>query len=129
MKFKWKHGLVWVSLILTYEGQAYTIDNCIVDTGSASTAIDIGLIPFNYQKPAIIRMLVGIGGGEQEVVTQEVDSLQLDREIFKNTTVEFGDLNADFDINGFVGTDLLSHFLVSIDFKKQEIQFKRHQNN
>jgi len=36
-------------------------------------------------------MLFGIGGGEQEVVSQEVDSFKLGHEIFKNINIEFGD--------------------------------------
>jgi len=125
MKFQWKHGLIWISLTLGYDGQEYTIDNCIVDTGSASTAVDINIVSFNYQKPAIIKMLFGIGGGEQEVVSQEVDSLKLGQETFKNINIEFGDLAVDFGINGFIGTDLLSQFLLSIDFIKQEIIFSK----
>jgi len=121
MKFEWKHGLIWIPLTLIYEGQSYTIDNCIVDTGSATSAIDIGLVPFNYQKPAIIRRLFGIGGGEQEVVSQAVDSLTLGQETFSNIDIEFGDLNIDFGINGFIGTDILSKFLVSIDFTRQKL--------
>jgi len=70
-------------------------------------------------------MLFGIGGGEQEVVSQEVDYFKLDHEIFKNINIEFGDLAVDFGINGFVGTDLLSQFLLSIDFKKHEIMFSK----
>ena len=70
-------------------------------------------------------MLFGIGGGEQEVVSQEVDYFKLDHEIFKNINIEFGDLAVDFGINGLVGTDLLSQFLLSIDFKKHEIMFSK----
>ena len=121
MRFEWKHGLIWISLTLVYEGHNYEIDNCIVDTGSATSAIDIGLVPFNYQKPAVIKRLFGIGGGEQEVVSQTVDSLILGQESFSNIDVEFGDLNIDFGINGFIGTDVLSKFFVSIDFIGQEL--------
>ena len=47
----------------------------------------INIVPFNYQKPAIIKMLFGIGGGEQEVVSQEVDSLKLGQETFKKISI------------------------------------------
>ena len=40
MKFKWKNGLIWVTLNVVYEGQPFEVSECILDTGSASTAID-----------------------------------------------------------------------------------------
>ncbi|MCP4298939.1 MAG: hypothetical protein GY786_25480 [Proteobacteria bacterium] len=100
------------------------VENCIIDTGSASSAIDIGLVPFNYQKPALIRQLHGIGGGKQEVVVQSVDTVSIGTQTFKNVDIEFGDLKIDFGINGFIGTDLLSKFIVTIDFSNQELCLK-----
>ncbi len=64
MRFEWKDGLIWITLILEYEGSIYMIDNCILDTGSATTAIDIDLVDFNFRKPAVITQLYGIGGGD-----------------------------------------------------------------
>ncbi len=48
MTFEFRQGLVWVSIEIRYEGKCIPIDRCIVDTGSASTAFDIDLVPFNY---------------------------------------------------------------------------------
>ncbi len=59
MTFEFRQGLIWVAVTLEYEGKSIDIDRCILDTGSATTAIDIDLISFNYQKPAIIRRLRG----------------------------------------------------------------------
>ncbi len=70
MNFELKHGLIWITFELIYEGNSVVIDNCIVDTGSAATAIDIDLVNFNYGKSAIVKRLFGIGGGTQEVVSQ-----------------------------------------------------------
>ncbi len=47
MNFQWRQGLIWVDIDLEYDGKKYHITNCIVDTGSATTAIDIDLIKFN----------------------------------------------------------------------------------
>ncbi len=41
MKFEWKDGLIWVTFTLEYEGTKFTIDHSILDTGSATTAVDI----------------------------------------------------------------------------------------
>lgn len=121
MNFDWKQGLIWVSVKLCYEGQEFNIENCIIDTGAATSAIDIELIPFNYNKPAVVRQLFGIGGGKQEVVVQSVDTLTIGELSLKNIDIKFGDLNIDFGINGFIGTDLLSRFDVTLNFSTSEI--------
>ena len=78
MRFEWKGGLIWVSVELEYEGSHYTIDHCLVATGSATTAIDIDCVDFNFQKPAIITRLFGIGGETQEVIAQQADGITID---------------------------------------------------
>lgn len=124
MKFTRKDGLVWLSITLEYEGSNYTLENCILDTGSATTAIDIDLVDFNFQKPAIITRLFGIGGGTQEVISQKVDGVTIDTHSLKNVDIEFGNLHSELGINGFIGNDILSVFrTITIDNSKQEIEF------
>lgn len=110
MNFRWDKGLIWIGINIEYDGNKYNIPNCIIDTGSATTAIDIGLINFNYNRPTQIKRLSGIGG-TQEVVSQKIDS------------IEFGDLQNNYGINGFIGTDILSQFKIEIEFINQEITF------
>ena len=38
MKFAFRQGLIWIPIEIIYEGQAVKIQDCIVDTGSATTA-------------------------------------------------------------------------------------------
>ncbi len=65
MNFEWRNGLIFVTLGIVYESNLINIDDCILDTGSATTAIDIDLVPFNFQKHTKIRRLRGIGGGRE----------------------------------------------------------------
>jgi len=122
MNFYWKKGLIWVDIELEYNGKKYHIENCIVDTGSASTAIDIDLIEFDYNRITQIKKLSGIGGIE-EVMSQKVESLILGDIEIKNLQIEFGSLQNSYGINGFIGTNILSQFEVNIDFSKQKINF------
>jgi len=122
MNFYWKKGLIWINVDLDYNGNKYHIENCIVDTGSASTAIDIELVDFDYGRPTQIKRLSGIGG-TQEVVSQKVESLGFGDIEINNLNIEFGNLQSNYDINGFIGTDVLSRFHVSIDFLNKEISF------
>jgi len=113
MNFELKHGLIWITFELIYEGNSVVIDNCIVDTGSAATAIDIDLVNFNYGKSAIVKRLFGIGGGTQEVVSQRVGKVIIGGQELNNIEIEFGDIHAELGINGFVGNDILSRFSIA----------------
>ncbi|RLC15200.1 MAG: hypothetical protein DRI57_13225 [Deltaproteobacteria bacterium] len=121
MKFRFDNGLIWISLGLKYEGKPIEIANCILDTGSATTAIDIDFVDFNYRKPAFIRRLCGLGGGIQEVACQRIDKLVIDKTDMRNVEIEFGDIVSGLGINGFVGNDILSRFSFNVDFSKQKI--------
>jgi hypothetical protein len=55
MKFEYRHGLIWLNVDILYEGLTVKIDKCILDTGSATTAINIDMVNFNYQKPTKIK--------------------------------------------------------------------------
>jgi hypothetical protein len=121
MTFEFRNGLIWVAIALEYEGTSIDVDRCILDTGSATTAIDIDLIPFNYQKPAIIRRLRGLAGGTQEVVCQSIDRFCIDGIELSPVEVEFGDIASTLGIHGFIGNDILSRFDLTINFRQQEI--------
>jgi hypothetical protein len=121
MKFEFRDGLVWIPISLEYEGKQIQIEKCILDTGSATTAFDINFVDFNYQKSSFIRRLCGLGGGTQEVVCQEIDSMMIGKTELKHIEIEFGDIAEGFGIEGFIGNDILSRFTFTIDFQKQEI--------
>jgi len=125
MNFNFRNGLIWISIDIEYEGEDIKIDNCILDTGSATTAIDIDLVKFNYKKPSFVKRLVGIGGGTQEVINQEVNKITIDQISLENVEIEFGDIQTDLGINGFIGTDVLRHFDINIKFTTQELYFKQ----
>lgn len=125
MRFEFHQGLIWVPIKIVYEGKTVVIDRCILDTGSATTALDIDLVTFNYQKPAFIRRLCGLGGGTQEVICQIIDSFSIDSIALHQVEIEFGDISSHFGISGFIGNDILQRFCFTIDFLKQEIAMIR----
>jgi hypothetical protein len=124
MIFNFRNGLIWIPICIEYEGENININNCILDTGSATTAIDIDLVEFNYKKPSFVKRLVGIGGGTQEVINQEVNKITIDQISLENVEIEFGDIQADIGINGFIGTDVLRNFDINIKFSNKELYFK-----
>ena len=121
MKFEWRNGLIYAEIEITYGNKLFKISDCIIDTGSASTAIDIEQVDFDYHKPTLIRRLIGIGGGIQEVLTQRVDNLIIDGQSVNGIDIEFGDIRCDLGITGFIGTNVLSRFNVALDFQRQTL--------
>ena len=121
MKFEYKNGLILLPVEIEYDKKLIRIYNCILDTGSATTAIDIDQIEFNYNKPARIRRLFGIGSGVQEVICQKVETLTINEFSIPGVEIEFGTLKSSLGINGFIGNDILSYFHVSLDYHKNEL--------
>lgn len=123
MKFTFRQGLIWIPIEVVYEGQMVRIEDCIIDTGSATTAIDIDMIAFNFRKPATIRRICGLGGGVQEVVAQTIELIKIGDASFSHVEIEFGDIASLFGINGFIGNDLLRRVCLTIDFPSEECHF------
>ena len=126
MNFEFREGLIRIPVTIVYEGNQIAVDKCILDTGSATTAIDIDFVNFNYKKPAKIRRLCGIGGGTQEVITQQTDKFIINGVEFDNIEIEFGRIKTNFGIHGFIGNDILSRFILSINYRTYKIDLILH---
>ena len=122
MQFVEHDGLIFIPITLGYNSKIYQITDCILDTGSAGTIIDIDLIPFNPKIPAILKRLQGIGG-HQDVVAQHVDFIKIDNCRLENILVEFGDIQNSYGIKGILGTNLLRFMNISLNFSQQKIDF------
>ena len=122
MRFIEHDGLIFIPITLGYDYHVYQITDCILDSGSAGTVIDVDLIPFNPKIPGILRRLYGIGG-HQDVVAQHVDFIQIENCRLENIQIEFGDIQYAFGINGILGTNLLRFMKLHLDFNQLEIEF------
>jgi len=78
----------------------------------------------SHQKLAVIKRLHGIGGGIQEVISQKVEKLKIDQIELSDIEIEFGIIRDNFGINGFIGNDILSRFIINIDYDKRTITLK-----
>ena len=105
MDFEFKEGLIWIPVDIVYERNLIKIERCILDTGSATTALDIDFVNFNYKKSSIIRRMCGLGGGAQEVICQQIDKFIINEVELSNIEIEFGRIKTNFGIHGFIGND------------------------
>jgi hypothetical protein len=122
MQFIEHDGLIFIPITLGYNSKNYQVTDCILDTGSAGTIIDVDLIPFNPKIPGILKRLHGIGG-HQDVVAQYVDFIQIENCWLENILVEFGDIQNSYGIKGILGTNLLRFMSLYLNFNQQEIEF------
>lgn len=123
MKIQLKDGLPFVSMSLTYRGQALKVENVLIDTGSASTVfstdklLTIGLW---YDMDDMAHRLHGIGGAEF-VFAKRIDQLSLEDMRISDFEIEVGALGYGFDIDGIVGMDFLRQVGAAIDLDRMEI--------
>jgi hypothetical protein len=122
MQFIEHDGLIFIPITLGYNSNNYQITDCILDTGSAGTIIDVDLIPFNPKIPGILKRLHGIGG-YQDVVAQQVDFIKIENCRLENILVEFGNIKNSYGIKGILGTNLLRFMNFYLNFNQQEIEF------
>lgn len=123
MKFEIIGGLVILPVRFVYSSTIEIAANALIDTGSAGTALDISLVNLEHSRPSKIVELAGVGGN-QDVVIQRVDAIQLGSAVVENFDVEFGDVATKFGFNSIVGVDLLDNIGACIDFERKEIRFQ-----
>ena len=121
MKFTLRHGLCFVLLKVHYSNQIIKL-NSIIDTGSASSVLDINLFAIDYSRRSEIKNMVGIGG-KQEVLIQQVERVEIGRILLNNIEIEFGDLENRFQIEAILGNDILNKLSAVIDYKRRQISF------
>ena len=116
--FRLDYGLPVVSATLIFRGQPVTLDNVIVDSGSAGTVFaadavyEIGLVA---ERDDIIRRLHGIGGTET-VFSKRLDSLEIGEFRLNDFMIEVAAMEYGFPINGIVGTGFLLQTRAVLDF-------------
>lgn len=120
MKFELNGGLILAPAAIRYKQTKIDI-TCLVDTGSAGTAVDIDLIELDYSRPSRIVEIAGIGG-TQEVVIQKTENLQFCGRAVENFPVQFGEIASNFGFGAIVGSDLLNALGICIDYYNKELR-------
>ncbi|MFT4925090.1 MAG: hypothetical protein ACI8WB_001180 [Phenylobacterium sp.] len=72
----------------------------------------------------IIVEMVGIGGTEH-VFQREINAVQIAASHIANPVVQFGEMDYGFEIDGIIGSDLLSTISAVIDFGCNSIDSNR----
>jgi uncharacterized protein (TIGR02246 family) len=122
MKIHLQDGLPFVSARLTYRGRQLTLDNVILDTGSAGTifAIDkVAVAGVEYEADDTVHRIRGVGGSEF-VVLKRIDRISVGELDVRDHEVELGALAYGFEIDGIVGMDFLIRTGAAINLAQLE---------
>jgi len=94
---------------LTYRGQTMTLNDVLLDTGSAGCvflADKVETIDLLSEPDDKIEQIRGVGGTEF-VFTKQIDKLSLDGMVLENFEVEIGAMQYGFALDGIIGLDFL----------------------
>ncbi|MNO67286.1 Retroviral aspartyl protease [compost metagenome] len=127
MNLKLIDSLPFISVKVKYKHQENTLNNVLVDTGSAGTIFkaellrNIGIYPEASDFTCAIR---GIGGSEV-VFFKTVDSIEIEDITLDQFEIEVGEMEYGFPIEGILGFDFMQAAGIIIDSK----QLKIHSSN
>jgi predicted aspartyl protease len=109
MKIQLKDGLPFVSTQLTYQGRRITLENVLLDTGSAGSifptdrVLSIGV---EYEADDFVYRIRGVGG-EEFVFAKRLDRVALGNLEVEDFEIEIGLMDYGFEIDGILGMDFL----------------------
>jgi predicted aspartyl protease len=125
MQLTLKDDLPFTRLTVAYHGITLTIDNVLIDTGSASTVLaaravaQIGILPEMTDNVYTVR---GIGGTEA-VFTRRIDQIAIEEQTVTDFEIEVGGLSYGFEIDGILGMDFLTKAGAIINLRDFNLDF------
>lgn len=126
MQLKLIDGLPYTTVIVAYLNREISVNNVLVDTGSASTIFSsdlMGKIGISPQPNDPLHTIRGVGGAEA-VYSRKVDYIRLDSIEVEKAEIEIGGMDYGFEINGILGMDVLLMMGVIIDLREMKIDLK-----
>lgn len=113
-------------ITVSYKGKSVVIPKILVDTGSASTAIETDwLVDINIMDDdPNDRFVTVIGIGGSELMMHKTIELGVDTVVLPHFGVQIGRLQYGFGINGILGLDFLLMTKAFLDFESLVLTFR-----
>jgi hypothetical protein len=122
-----QNGLPFISARIAFQGNHLTLENVLLDTGSAGTIFSadrVGEIGIFIEPGDDISMVTGIGGHEY-VFHKTIDSLIFGTVKTGLFEIEVGAMEYGQKMDGIVGLDVLMRLKAIIDFSRLELAFNK----
>lgn len=123
MNIGFRDGLLFVSVLLEFQGQQLELHNCLLDTGSAGTIFatdQLAIIGIHYEPDDIVHQIYGVGGAEF-VFTKRVNRLHLADLTVENFEIEIGAMDYGFPLDGIIGLDFLMAVRAILDLDQMHV--------
>jgi len=122
--FRFRSGLMYVSITIVHQGKKLTLDNCIFDTGSGGTVFDtdeVFQLGIKVMPESPLKRLKTVGG-YQTVFVSKIDRLIFGKKSLSNIFIEVGNLHSKFGIQGIIGTDTIRNFDWEMQFSNSTLR-------
>jgi len=125
MKFEYRNGLLFTTIILSYEGRTKTIENIVIDTGASHTLISQDAVDeLGIRVRAGDEIFTSFGiGGEEHSNMKKVDFIQVADFKLERAAIDFMSVPYDH-INGLLGLDILLQGKFNIDLYTLELRLQ-----
>jgi predicted aspartyl protease len=127
MKIQLKDGLPFVSTQLTYQGRRITLENVLLDTGSAGSIFPtdrVMSIGVEYEADDFVYRIRGVGG-EEFVFAKRLDRVALGNLEVEDFEIEIGLMDYGFEIDGILGMDFLIEVGAILNLERLEVVGER----
>jgi hypothetical protein len=124
MKIRVQDRLPFVTVTIRQADKVLTLDNVLLDTGSAGCIFATDKLQEAGIYPAVtahIRRIRGVGG-QESVVDTAVDEVIVGELRLQDFTIEAGAMDYGFDISGILGFDFLQQIGAVIDLEALELR-------
>lgn len=127
MQLKLDYGLPFVSIHLFTDERSVTVDNVLIDTGSASTILAARIVEQAGIEPRLDDTLYTIRGvgGIETVYARSVPSLSVGEVTIRDVEVEIGSMAYGFPIDGILGMDILTQTGAVINLSDLTLDFAK----
>ena len=123
---KISNNLPFIKVLLNHKGRNMTLNNVLIDTGSANSIFkeekvkEIGVKPEANDKLGTIR---GVGGTEF-VYIKNIDYISIGEVTVENFKVDIGEMDYGINLDGIIGVDFLMETKMIINLFENYLEFK-----
>lgn len=120
VKLDYKYGLPFCQVTLIYKGKSMSLDNVLIDTGSAGSVFKMDKVDelgITIEDDDTIDTISGVGGVEF-VYNKNISGISIGDLDVRDFTIEVGVMDYGFEINGIIGMDFMRGVGAIIDLDK-----------
>lgn len=124
--FTLKHGLILCPVVLYHQGESIIAHQMAVDTGASYSIIHPDLVyelDIDHTDSALVPITTAGGGVAYPKI--EIQQMGTHQANVRDVEVLVGALPKELGIDGILGYSFLKHFVMTVNYPKQELTLER----